>query len=261
MRELISLLDTSNLNVVTYGVATVTAIQASAGTVTLTTGTRALGTVPYLLSYSPTVNDKVHLLISESTGMLVLGKSLAVAAPVAPTQRTAFLVPNASATWQEMSNPTLGADPPVSTPGTVMQGSDALYTYTGTYSYPTGQVTLVAKETIIRAELLVARIDDVHGTTVSPCLLELRGMEADGRPLIDLNYCYMPFDIDPGTVVWAPIPLAWCTHIISNASRGVAFHTLSAHHAFTISRYAPYNQVVFSTYTAGTIRLTIQKTA
>ena len=257
MKTLVDLL-TPERGTPTYVIASVTPVQSSAGTVTLSLGAgRTAVGVPYLLSYTPTVNDKVQVLASETVGMLVLGKTALTTAPAAPTVRTATIVPNRSMTWSHTVKSTEGTV----TEGDVAQGSDGVTVYSGAYVYPAGAVTLVTGELITKAELLVYRVDTPQMPWASsPVIHELTGFTAAGEPVLDPLRSFMPTDIRPGVASWGPIPVAWAEDIVARTTViGLGFAPTSAQLAFTYARYGSYTTPAIAATTAGTLRLTIEK--
>lgn len=256
MRDVIDiLLDRPRVN---YTVATVTAVSVATGRVTLSTGAATLPGVPYLLSYSPTVGDKVQVLGGESTGLLVLGKTLATAAPAAPTTRVVVVPADRSMTW--IDNLVDGSDTGA-VDGVVRQGADVSHLYSGAYSYPAAAVILDSDEIIVKAELLLYRVDNEPAATSSPVIHELDGYAANDSPIIDVTISFQSLDLLPGGIAWAPVPTGWATEIVQGAAIGVAFVPSSAVWALTYSEYADRTVVVDGVSTAGSLRLTIEKGA
>jgi len=238
-----------------YMVATVSSVSTATGRVTLAIGTQSFPAVPYLLSYTPTVGDKVQVLSSDTVGMLVLGETLATAVPATPTVRTAIVPANRSMTWAQDTNSGANGQ---ATDGLVRQGTDVLQRYSGAYVYPAATITLAATEIITQAEMLLNRVDPAPAGTASPVLYELTGFSDAGEPIVELPNSFLPQDLNTADALWVPIPVIWALHVVQGTSQGLAFVASSAQQALVYSEYAAYDTVVLTGNTAGSLRLTIE---
>jgi hypothetical protein len=259
--ELIRLLE--NKNQTRYLTAKVTAVQASAGTVTLAWNGGSATSVPYLSSYAPAVNDKVHVLSNDVVGMLILGRTLATATPADETTRLAYVSANRSMSWQgNPKNPTTGKV----LEGLVRQGSTVTFLYSGAYVYPSGQVTLGANEYIAKAEMMISRGPSTRESSVTPVINELVHFATTGQPIVEFpERSFMVGDMAPETLGWYPVPVDWCGRIVSSTSPsiGITFAPTSAQLTLVYAEYDAYTTVpdpASPTVQAGQLRLTIQGT-
>lgn len=186
-------------------VATVASIQVSEKAVTVTYQGVAIAHVGYLASYAPVVGDKVHCLMQDTIGILILGKQdIGVAASIPAPGAAQTVAPTAANTYSRATQTWTGE-----------QIAQTQGNKQGAWFYSPS--TLAALSTMTRAKFEI-QVNPSAGS--GPLGFVLHSNSTIASPFVPASEV-AHVNIAAGTAVWVPLPLSWATALIGGSASGV----------------------------------------
>lgn len=196
----------TRLPAIRWFLARVSSVQASEHAVTLDYRGATIAHTAYLESYAPVVNDVVHVITDQSTGMLVLGKEALRPVVVPPTPPAPVsVVSTGRASYLENVGWTTGS---------VRQGDG----WSGAWFYPVTAFTSLTPNDMAVLEVQVTAPADP-----GPLSFVLHDNLATGGAFARVS---APWLVQPAAgLQWITLPLAWVDDLIGGVAAGVGLST------------------------------------
>jgi hypothetical protein len=187
---------------VRWFIATVASVQASEHSVTITYRGATVPHCAYVESYAPAVNDVVHVITDQHTGLLILGKEV-LRTPVAPPTPAAptVVAPTGSASYLAAGTWTAGQ---------VLQSPNI----SGAWFY--NQAALAALAGVPMAKLEI-QLNVAVGS--DPLSFVVHDNADTSSPLVWQSMLFM-CNAHPGVLEWNSLPLTWVGRLTSTTEPG-----------------------------------------
>lgn len=188
--------------------AVVASVQTTEKAVTVTFFGVNVPHVGYLASYTPTVGDKVHCLLQDNIGMIVLGKQDAGTPLTTPESGTlATLAASSVGTFSTGISAWTEDSIAIQTAGQVRQGA---WFYASFAALP-------ASSLISKFEIQVLVEPDS-----GPLSFRLHSSANTSGPLTLVSTDPHLAVVSPGILSWVALPLDWLTRLKDGSAKGVA---------------------------------------
>jgi hypothetical protein len=198
----------ARLPAIRWFIATVVSIQAGDHSITLAYRGATVPHCAYMESYTPAVDDVVHVVTDQHSGLLVLGKEMLRPATPPPT-------PPAPTTVAPVGSGSYRTDPPP--PGWIAgAGVQQSPTVDGAWFYD--QAALQALNGVVMAKLEIS-LNVAAGS--DPLSFVVHDNSDTSAPLVWQSMLYM-WDVSAimGTLAWVPLPLNWAKRLTDSAQPG-----------------------------------------